>query len=174
MSVELQSLEVTYQLIQEGYRHGLRAWQTRTRWRLWNYRASVIVMIALFLLGMVFLAWSPSLEIKYFCLFALGMPAVWFLCLWIGPRAQARLQYRRMPSAQVPTTMTVSDSGIHVRSQHYDSHVNRSTYIGWSEGKSVFVLFPQPRLYVPIPKRAFSSEQLERFREILRRNVGKK
>ena len=88
MSVDLQSLEVTHQLTQEDYRHGLRAWQTRTPWRLWNYRASVVAMTALFLLGTIFLAWSPSLEIKCFSLFALGMPAVWFLSLWIAPRIQ--------------------------------------------------------------------------------------
>jgi hypothetical protein len=40
--------------------------------------------------------------------------------------------------------------------------------------KSVFVIMPQPRLYIAIPKRAFSEEQISEFRELLRRNVGKK
>jgi hypothetical protein len=70
--------------------------------------------------------------------------------------------------------MEASNSGLHVRSEHYDARLNWSTYIGWAEGESVFVLFPQPRIYVPIPKRAFSTEQLGQFREILRRNIGTK
>lgn len=61
-----------------------------------------------------------------------------------------------------------------MRSEHYDSQVKWSTYIGWSEGKSVFVLLPQPRIYIPIPKRAFSEQQLAEFREILRRNIAAK
>ena len=58
-----------------------------------------------------------------------------------------------------------------VQSQHYDSRVAWSTYIGWAEVESVFVLFPQPRIYVPIPKRAFDDRQLAEFREMLRRNI---
>jgi YcxB-like protein len=58
--------------------------------------------------------------------------------------------------------------------KHYDSNVSWSAYIGWSEGQRVFVLFPQPRIYVPIPKRAFNEEQLAEFREILKHNIVKK
>ena len=174
MPLEVQSLEVTYQLSEQDYRDGIRAWQRRTPARRKSYYATVIIMSFLFALGVVFLAWSPDLEIRYLSFFALGLPSICFLSLWIGPRVQARMQYRRMPSAQVPMTMTVSDFGMHIRSVHGDSRVHWSAYIGWSEGKSVFVLFPQPRIYIPIPKRAFSSEQLIEFRDILQRNVGKK
>jgi len=173
-SLEVESLEVTYQLTEDDYRNGFRAWRTRTTWRRWNYRLSIVVMIVLFALGIVSLAWSPNLEVRYFSFFAVGMPVVWFLGVSIAPRIHARLQYRRMPSAQTSITMAVSDSGMHVQSKHCDSHVSWPTYIGWAEGKSVFVLFPQPRIYVPIPKRAFNNEQLAEFREILHRNVGKK
>lgn len=68
--------------------------------------------------------------------------------------------------------MIITDSGMHIRSPHYDSQVGWSTYIGWAENASVFALFPQPRIYVPIPKRALTAEQLDEFREILHRNVG--
>ena len=165
-------MEVTYQLTEDDYRQGLRVWRTRTALRLWSLRISSALMVVVFVMGVVMLTWSSNLELKYFSWFELGLPVVYFLSLWIAPGIQARMQYRRMPGAQSPITMTLSDSEVHVRSKHYDSHVNWSTYIGWAEGKSVFVLFPQPRIYVPIPKRAFSNEQIELFREILRRNVG--
>jgi hypothetical protein len=70
--------------------------------------------------------------------------------------------------------MTVSGSEIHFRSQHFDSHIAWSMFISWTEGKSLFLLFPQPHLYAIIPKRAFSKDQLAEFREILRRNIASK
>lgn len=173
MPVEAQSLEVTYQLTEDDYRHGFQAWRMRTLWRKLSYRLSIAMVTVLSVFGLVLLVWNPSVESRYFSLFALGIPLLWFLGTATLPRIHARSQYRRMPSAHTPITMAVSDSGLNVQSKHYDSRLNWSIYLGWAEGESVFVLFPQPRVYVPIPKRAFSDEQLGRFREILRRNIGK-
>jgi hypothetical protein len=97
--------------------------------------------------------------------------ALWLLFVWLSPRIQARLQFRRMPSAQGRMSLAASDSEMHVRSQHWNSELEWATYISWAEDESVFVLFPQPRLYVPIPKRAFTDEQLTEFREILQRKM---
>ena len=58
-----------------------------------------------------------------------------------------------------------------MRSRHADSQIAWSTFIDWREEKSVFVVFPQPRAYVPIPKRAFTDQQQVEFRETLRRNI---
>jgi len=120
------------------------------------------------------LTWKPPAEPHYLPWIVMGIALMWTLAVLVAPRFQAKMQFRRMPSAHTPTTMTISHSGMHIRSQHYDSQVAWSTYIGWSEANSVFVLFPQPRIYVPVPKRAFTEEQLAEFREILRRNVSKK
>jgi len=68
-------------------------------------------------------------------------------------------------------TIEPSDAGLHIQSAHADSKVAWSAYVAWGENKTVFVILPQPRIYVPIPKRAFSAEQLSEFREILRRNI---
>jgi hypothetical protein len=164
-------VEITYQLTQDDFRHGMQAWRTRTAWLRWNYRIGVAVMITLLVIGICLLVSTPSLQLKYMSWFALGFPAVWFACVWAAPRFQARMQFRRMPSAQSPMTLSISDSEIHFRSQHYDSRVAWSTYIGWAEGDIVFVLFPQPRLCLPIPKRAFTGEQLVQFRELLGRKI---
>jgi hypothetical protein len=43
--------------------------------------------------------------------------------------------------------------------------------MGWGEEESVFVLLPQPLIYLPIPKRAFTEQQQAEFREALRRNI---
>lgn len=146
----------------------------RSAWRKWNYRVSVSLMVLLFALGVVSLVWIRSLEAKYFSWFLLGLPAVFFVSLWTAPRIQARIQYRRMPSAHVPVTLTISDAGLKSQSQYSDSRVAWSAYIGWAESESVFVLFPQPRIYLPIPKRAFTNAQVEEFRNVLASNVGRK
>lgn len=66
----------------------------------------------------------------------------------------------------------ISDLRLHSRSLHSDSRVAWSACICWAEGKSVFVLFPEPQIYQPIPKRAFRDHHLEEFRDILTSNVG--
>ena len=100
--------------------------------------------------------------------------AVWSAIMWGAPRLSSWLQFRKMPTAHVPVTMDFSDSGVHIRSVHTDSQVAWSAYVAWGEYKSVFVILPQPRIYVPIPKRAFTNEQVTEFREMLRRNIGKR
>jgi YcxB-like protein len=162
-------MEISYQLIEDDYRYGMRAWQLNSAWRRWSYRFGLVLMPVLLVGSAILLLWIP--ELRLVSGFSLGIAVLWLLAVYLSPRLQARMQFRRMPSAQSPMTMTFSDSGIRVQSQHYDSRVNWSTYIGWAEEKSVFVLFPQPRIYVPIPKRAFTVEQSNEFREILRRNI---
>ena len=91
--------------------------------------------------------------------------------IWAGPSLSARRQFRNTPSAHDPMTIEVSDLGLQIRSVHADSKVAWSAYMGWGEYKSVFVILPQPRIYVPIPKRAFTVEEQSEFRELLRRNI---
>jgi hypothetical protein len=76
--------------------------------------------------------------------------------------------------AQSPITLKVSEHGLEFHNAHADSRVAWSAYVAWGETKSVFVIMPQPRAYITIPKRAFGEEEVGEFREILRRNVGKK
>jgi hypothetical protein len=162
-------MEISYQLTEDDYRHGQVAWRMRSAWRRWNYRLGFVVMIPLLVGSAILLVWNPAL--RAISWFGLGLAILWLVCVLVSPWLQARIQFRRMPSAQSPMAIVVSDSGMQVQSQHCDSRVAWSTYIGWAEEESVFVLFPQPRIYVPIPKRAFAAEQLNEFREILRRNV---
>jgi YcxB-like protein len=97
--------------------------------------------------------------------------ALWFTFMSAGPWLSARRQYRNTPTAHTPITIDASDTGLHIQSVHADSKVVWSAYVAWREYKSVFVILPQPRIYVPIPKRAFTIEQLNEFRELLRRNI---
>jgi hypothetical protein len=101
----------------------------------------------------------------------LGFAALWFTYMLAGPRFSGRRQFRGSPSAQSPMTIEATDAGLALNSPYADSKLSWSAFVAWAEGEFVFVILPQPRIYVPIPKRAFTSEQLNEFRELLGRNI---
>jgi hypothetical protein len=164
-------MEVTYQLTADDFRHGMMAWRMKSRWRRWNYWLGVATMVPILIASAISLVAYPHSTLKETFLIGLVASAFWLASRWTGPWLSGFLQFRRMPSAQDPTTVAISDSGLRAHSRHGDSQVAWSAYIGWGEEKSVFVLFPQPRIYHPIPKRAFTDQQQEEFRDILRRNI---
>lgn len=104
----------------------------------------------------------------------LAFAALWFTFMLGGPWLSARWQFKGSPSAQVPIEVEASDEGLFFHSAYAESKISWSAYVAWGENKATFVILPQPRTYFPIPKRAFTPEQLEDFRSILRRNVSKK
>lgn len=105
---------------------------------------------------------------------ALMIDVGWLALVVWGPRLSARRQFHNTPSMQAPFTVEASDSGIHFQSVHGDHRLAWSTYVGWTEEDSVFVILPQGQIGFPVPKRAFTEEQLAQFREILHRKVGRK
>jgi hypothetical protein len=111
---------------------------------------------------------SQTLRIS-FAIFAFAAP--WFTFMLAGPSLSARRQFRYTPTAHRPMTIGASDAGLEIHSAHADSKVAWSAYMAWGEYKKVFIILPQPRIYVPIPKRAFTAEQEREFRELLRRNI---
>ena len=102
-------------------------------------------------------------------IFLLG--AMWLILLWVTPYFWARSHLRGSPSAKGPVTLIVSETGLHMRTQHVDSSMEWSTFVKWVEEKQVVALLTSPKSFVTIPKRAFEPNQLAEFRELLRRKV---
>lgn len=167
-------MKITYQLTKDDYRHGLIAWRNMRLSTRWSFRIFEIGSCLLIVFSVILIVLHPASSNLTSQIEGIGIGAVWLFFIWGYPWVSARRQFRSTPSAQQPMTIEATDSGLHIQSVHADSQVAWSTYVGWKEEKSVFIILPQPRIYVPIPKRAFSIEQLAEFREILRRNVGKK
>jgi hypothetical protein len=164
-------MQVSFQLTPNDYRDGVIAWRNVRAWRRW-----VVVM--------VYVAGSIAIIVSLIRIFSelnastlatlgavLGLMAFWLAIMWAAPRLTSQRQFRNTPSAHSPMTIEATDAGLHVRSAQADSKVAWSVYMAWGEYKSVFVILPQPRIYVPIPKRAFTAEQQSEFRELLRRNI---
>jgi YcxB-like protein len=162
-------MQITYQLTADDYRDGMFAWRNLSPWRRWAVR--ICLAVATLAIGVCVLSsfiapkavgtWAPLGVLSMF----------WVLFLLFGHRFSAKRQFRNLPSAQHPMTVDVSDFGLRVRSVQADSSMAWSGYMAWGEGKSVFVILPQPRIYVPIPKRAFTAEHQDEFRELLRKNI---
>lgn len=140
-------------------------------WRRWVFRLIWIVISVLIALALALLAFRPIMSTLQTVGPLIGAGVAWLVILVAAPHLSARRQFRNTPSAHDQMTIEVSDSGLQIRSVHADSKVAWSAYMAWGEYKSVFVILPQPRIYVPIPKRAFTAEQLVEFRELLGRNI---
>jgi hypothetical protein len=164
-------VQITFQLTPEDYYYGLLVWRTRKAWQRWLLRfayASVGLTVPVAVFVLFVHPDSQSLKISGALL---AFAALWFTFMLAGPKFSAHRQFRGSPTAQSPITMETSDAGVAIHSAYGDSKVSWSAYVAWAEAKSVFVILPQPRIYVPIPKRAFTPEQMNEFREILRRNI---
>jgi hypothetical protein len=164
-------MEVTFQLTADDFRHGMIAVRKRSRWRRWTYWFGFAVVVPIIIFGVTLLVAYPHSEIRQDSWIMLGGSVFWMVFIRTLPRLSARMQFRRTPSVQNPMTIAISESGLHVQSPHGDSQVAWSAYMGWGEEESVFVLLPQPLIYLPIPKRAFTEQQQAEFREALRRNI---
>jgi YcxB-like protein len=167
-------MRITFQLTAEDYYQGLLAWRNLKAWRRWLLRCAYFLMSLTIPAGVLLAFVRPDHHTIKISTAILGFAALWFTYMCAAPRFSGWRQFRGSPSAQSPMTLEASDAGLAVHTAYGDSKVSWSAYTAWAEAKSLFVILPQPRIYVPIPKRAFSSEELVEFREILRRNIGKR
>jgi hypothetical protein len=96
---------------------------------------------------------------------------LWTLVFWASPYLSARSQFRGSPSANAAITLAITDAGLQLHSQHTDSKVGWSAFAKYLEEKAIFALFTNPKVFIVIPKRAFTVEQVSEFRELLRLHV---
>jgi len=165
-------VHITYQLTPEDFYQGFIAWRSRRKWQKWLRWIAYPIVATASLTSLLLLLVARSSETTPFALFGLIFGVGWFTYMLLAPRFYSRRQFRNHPVAQSPITLDVSEQGFEFHNAHADSKVAWSAYVAWGEAKSVFVVMPQPRAYITIPKRAFTDEQQAEFREILRRNIG--
>jgi hypothetical protein len=167
-------VQISYQLTPDDFYHGCLAWRSRHRWQQWLRWFAYFIVATASLTSLLVLLVARSSETVPIALFGIVFGGGWFAYMLLAPRFYSRRQFRNNPLAQSPITLDVSEQGFEFHNAHADSKVAWSAYVAWGEAKSVFVIMPQPRAYIAIPKRAFTEEQLTEFREMLRRNVDKK
>jgi hypothetical protein len=164
-------VQITYQLTADDYRHGAIAWRSLRAYRKW-FVPGVSFLCGVALARSIQQAYERPTSLNLAVAGALiGVAVFWIVVVWLGPPFSARRQFSSMPTAHGPITIEASESGLHILSVHTESRVAWSAYVAWAEERSVFIILPQPRIYVPIPKRAFTAEQIVEFRETLRRGI---
>lgn len=162
-------MRVEYRLTSDDFWQCTVAWRKARAWRKWAFR--VLPVFCLLLLGLTSLSvW----ENRQYRTSSPVLVAGAFLMIYAWGRPRLNARKNGGSASRDPVSMQVSDAGLHFASAREDSLISWSAFTGWAEGNSVFALFSSAHTSVPIPKRAFSNEQLDRFREILRRNVGRK
>lgn len=164
-------MQVTYQLTQEDFYQGHLGWRSRRKWQQWVRWIAYFVVACSSLISLFLLVVDRSAETTPFAVFSVVLGVLWFAYMLLAPRLSTRRQFRNYPLAQSQITLHTSEQGLAFHNPHAESRIAWSAYVGWGEAKSVFVIMPQPRAYVAIPKRAFTAEQLSEFRELLRRNI---
>jgi hypothetical protein len=168
-------MQVTYQLTPEDYRQGLIAYRKRTTFSRWSYRIVQTVAVGALALLMLFSLAGSFMDRRAEFISNL-LPLIYVAIAWIAllygaPYLSARSQFKGNPSSKGPITLEVSEEGFHTKSQFSDSNIGWGAIVGFVEMKTIFAIFPAPRIFYPIPKRAFTPDQLTEFRQLLKQNI---
>lgn len=166
-------MEISYQLTTDDYRQGFKAFRTKTTiWR-WAYHfiyAGFFIALAAALLLLLF----GSKRSLPFVFPLLGGAAFWAWWLWYFPYHVANKMIYGSPTASLPHTVAISESGLHTRTSATEGRLAWDAFIGWEEAERVFALFPSPISFFPIPKRAMTGEQQNEFRTLLRSKIQRR
>jgi YcxB-like protein len=166
-------MEISYQLTEDDYRQGYKAFRRRKTFSLWATRIGWVLL---------FLALAEALFASIFGFFGFdrslpdlallwGLVAFWAYCLWYAPRYAARKMMKGSPSASLPHTAQMSEDGLYFRTSAGESRLTWNLIIGWVEVERVFALFPSPLTFFPIPKRAMTDQQQDELRSLLKNNI---
>jgi hypothetical protein len=79
-----------------------------------------------------------------------------------------RRDFRRHPNFARPVQMQIDDAGLHSESDVWSGHTKWDTYVKYGETENLFLLYLGARSVEVIPKRAFSGEETEEFRRLVR------
>jgi hypothetical protein len=82
-----------------------------------------------------------------------------------------RRDFRGHPNFSRDQTVRIDDDGLHKRSEVGQSETKWSAYTRFGETQNLFLLYLGERSIEAVPKRAFSNEQLEELRQLLRKEV---
>lgn len=163
-------MEISYQLTEDDYRQGFKAFRRRTTYSLWRSRIAFACLFLILAVALLVSIFGPDRSFPNLALLW-GLAAFWICCLWYAPRRVARKMITGSPSASLPHTVDMSEDGLHFRTSASESRLMWSLFTGWAEADRVFALFPSPVSFLPIPKRAMTHDQQSELRTLLQQKV---
>jgi hypothetical protein len=102
--------------------------------------------------------------IVIFLVVSIGYKVV-MLPLWIDR------DFRKHPNFAREELLRIDEDGLHGSNEIGQGEKRWLAYTEYRETKNLFILYLGARLFEVIPKRAFSSTQLDEFRQLLRRKL---
>jgi hypothetical protein len=166
-------MEVTYELTQRDVFDSLIAHRSGSAFRKWTFRLSLSLALIVGGTSLLELAVRPhGANLANFAL-TLALAAIWAVFLWAGPWWRARNLYLKQPSAQGPITVLADAGGLHWRWNGGSSDLEWKHYIRHLESKRQFLLYSSPVLFIIVPKRALTPEQVSEFRTLLAQNLSR-
>ena len=166
-------MQVTYQITESDFCDGQVTYRKRnfvSRWS-WIGLVALLAVCTLFEATVITLAPRQRSLLSGWMIFSAICTVLLALLYWLGPRLEARKQYRNAPSAKGTVNLEILDNGLRFVSAASTGEAPWSHYLKCLEGKAVFLLFLNPRVFVLIPKRAFTAEQENQFRTLLAQNI---
>lgn len=108
-------------------------------------------------------AWAVLIGLVYFAFVYL----VWQPLKW-------RKLYRQHKDLHRPLRMIITEDSLKAENETGSGTIAWRDLVKWKEGHGLFLLYPNEALFYVIPARLFSSiEQVEQFRQLLSRAIGK-
>jgi YcxB-like protein len=165
-------MQVTYLLTTNDYRRGIGLYRRRKTWSRWAYRFGMVFVASLTIFIGGTLIMKGSGRATHLDLVPLVLLWIfWVFFLWVSPYLFARSQFRGSRAAGSAKAMETTGEGLSFQSEHGNSQLRWSLFVGWAEEKEIFALFTSPAMFVPVPKGALTAEQINEFRELLRQNI---
>ena len=175
----LRSVKVQYQLTPEDIREGdeiIAHGQHLGRWRAVLWVAYVIVLTAVFVLMN-----RPGRQEPPHprpspgrLLVVVGPWVLVFAAIVYWVIRSRRKQFEGHQMLQRVQALEAGDEGLVLSDGVSRTDWKWLAFERFAESTNLFLLFLEKKTAVPVPKRAFTAEQLEAFRGLLERNVGKK
>ena len=164
-------VEITYELTEKDFFDSMIAHRNRTASSRWSFRIMLLVALLAAGFGVFLIIKEPDSQLTINAIVLIAVAVFWGGCKWARPRWAARKQYRQQPSAQGPRTLVLDSTGMHWRWDGGTSDVAWENVIRYLEWRSEFLLYTSPVMFIMVPKRALSSDQVADFRSLLAQHV---
>jgi hypothetical protein len=164
-------VEITYELTQQDVFDSMIAHRNRTPFAKWRFRVMLLVALLAGAVGVFLIFAQPTSGLTLNAMILVAVAVLWACCKLAAPWWAARNQFRKQPSAQGPRTLSLDSTGMRWQWDGGTSDIAWKNVIRYLEGTSGFLLYTSPVMFVTIPKRALSAEQLVAFRALLTEHV---
>lgn len=93
------------------------------------------------------------------------------LMILLRSGALYRIQFNRIKALHGPIHFEAGDDGVVYLTSRGESKTKWEGFEGWRESEGSFLLYPQPRAFLLVPKRVLETEQVTALRELLRSRI---